>query len=282
MIRYDISYDELANRITEHKASWLRRARERTETFIEKKKYTESSSIWSEIKSVYMDLQHNKCAFCERQLEGTEVGLIEQDVEHFRPKKMIKPWKVTVEDIQFTPTPAKGGYYKLPYHLFNYTASCKPCNSTLKRNYFPVDGSYNLKGAEPSALNTNERPYLIYPISDIDTDPAELIKFNGISPYAASAVRHLKNRALVTIEFFKLDDPVKRKSLLKERALIILALWGVLNSDDVNAQSAVNKFKSNASPHANCARCFIDLFETNQGQAEVFYQGVLSYFLTSS
>ena len=39
-------------------------------------------SLWSETKQVYIELQHSKCAFCEKPLEGR----IEQDVEHFRPK----------------------------------------------------------------------------------------------------------------------------------------------------------------------------------------------------
>ncbi len=282
MIRYKISYDELAERITEHKNSWLRRANKRTEKFILQGHYAENSSIWSEIKAVYMGLQHNKCAFCERQLEGVEVGLIEQDVEHFRPKKKIKAWSSLIDNVSFAEAPAEGGYYKLPYHLFNYTASCKPCNSTLKRNYFPINNRYSLQGTDPKALNISEQPYLIYPISDIDDDPEALIKFNGISPYAASTNPHLRNRALVTIKFFKLDDPVKRKSLLKERSLIILALWGMLNSDDENAQNAIGGFKNNSAPHANCARSFIELFEINPSQAEIFYQAALIYFSTSS
>ena len=49
---------------------------------------------WSNIKYLFINIQHNKCAFCERKLAAREDGgAIEHDVEHFRPKNAIKAWK---------------------------------------------------------------------------------------------------------------------------------------------------------------------------------------------
>ena len=91
MIRYAITLTDLEQRVDAKKATWRTRAAERTAEFVKQGKYEEDSGIWSEIKSVYMTLQHEKCAFCERQLESVEHGTIEQDVEHFRPKKKSFP-----------------------------------------------------------------------------------------------------------------------------------------------------------------------------------------------
>ena len=153
MIRYSITYQDLETKITAHKRSWLRRAGERTEKLRQLGKYEESSTIWSEIKAVYVKLQHHKCVFCERQLEDVDVGLIEQDVEHFRPKKNVKLWQSSHQDIQITEPPNETGYYLLAYHLFNYAASCKPCNSTLKSDNFPIAGAYDFEG-ESSLAST--------------------------------------------------------------------------------------------------------------------------------
>ena len=49
-----------------------------------------SSRCGARSSRVYIDLQLSKCCFCEKPLEGK----IEQDVEHFRPKAEVKPWKV--------------------------------------------------------------------------------------------------------------------------------------------------------------------------------------------
>src|SRR5262249_27335616 len=158
-------------------------------------------SIWSEVKPVYMVLQHNKCAFCEREMDRYA---IEQDVEHFRPKGSVKAWKPSKKLVEagvaVTVAPAKGkGDYLLPYNIFNYAAACKPCNSTLKKDYFPIAGKYKLNGTDPTKLST-EKSYLVYPIGAIDDDPETLIEFHGTSPRPVTASGHKRNRALVTIE----------------------------------------------------------------------------------
>ena len=82
MIRYPIHPAQLEARVEQHRPGWLARAAERTERFREAGKYGESSSIWTEIKRPYMELQGFKCGFCERRLEKSAYGNIEHDVEH--------------------------------------------------------------------------------------------------------------------------------------------------------------------------------------------------------
>jgi hypothetical protein len=146
VIGYPVSREELCRLIEAHVPGWLDRATERTAQFRRQRKYEETSTIWSEVKAVYMQLQGGaKCAFCERKLEAVEYGKGEQAVEHFRPKGNIAAWKMpaalaaqgTPSTQRATEPPAKlGGYYLLAYDVFNYSAACNPCNSALKRDYF--------------------------------------------------------------------------------------------------------------------------------------------------
>jgi hypothetical protein len=94
MIRYDISLQDIKKRIENLKggAKWLTDAKSRTAKFRKAKRYKEASSSWSKIKIVYMEMQHAKCAYCERKLESGAVGKIEWDIEHYRPKSKVKAW----------------------------------------------------------------------------------------------------------------------------------------------------------------------------------------------
>jgi 5-methylcytosine-specific restriction endonuclease McrA len=230
MIGYRITQTELEQRIRTQKADWLNRAKTRTATFRQQGRYEEDSSIWSEVKVVYIRLQGNaKCAYCERKLEAEERGKGEQDVDHFRPKSQVKSWKMpkSLADLGIKTSAVpneKRGYFLLSYHPFNYAAACKPCNSALKRDYFPIADAYNLIGEDPKQLK-KEKPYLIYPIGDWDTDPEQLIRFHGVSPQPVAVKGYRRHRALVTIEFFELDNVNRRKNLIRERAVIIIALF---------------------------------------------------------
>jgi hypothetical protein len=295
MIGYRISKKQLEALIDAEapgratRPSWLERAEERTSGFRTRGFYEEKSSIWSEVKVVYMRLQGNcKCGYCERKLEATDLGKVEQDVEHFRPKGSVKAWRppkaLTDQGIVFAAAPRAGkGYYLLPYHPFNYSAACKPCNSALKKDFFPIGGAYDLQGDDPVKLK-KEKPYLICPIGDFDDLPEDLIKFHGVSPQAVAAKGHDRDRALVTIQFFKLDDQAKRKNLLRERAVVIIALYpqleklaeGATGNARTQAQKVVDGFTGPTAPHTNCARSFSKLFESDRAEAKAVFDRVLT------
>lgn len=284
MIGYVISKSELESLIEAEASGWLQKAKNRTEIFRAKGFYEESSPIWSEVKVVYMQLQgEGKCAFCERKLEAVDFGRVEQDVEHFRPKKRIRAWdmpkSLADEGVkQANPIDDGGGYFLLSYNIFNYAASCKPCNSTLKSNFFPIAGTYDLKGEDPRKLK-KEKPFLVYPIGDFDEAPESVIKFHGASPQPVANSGHKRNRALVTIEFFKLDDSTQRKNLYRERAMIIVGLYPQLqkvatggnSTEAVQARQLVDGFTSSKSAHTNCARSFKRLFETDPAEAQAIF-----------
>ena len=147
MIGYPIQANEIRNRIHSRFPNWLEQAKQKTDRFRKGKKYQEKSSSWSEIKPIFMEIQHNKCAYCERRLEGLPYGRIEHDIEHFRPKNAIKKWptrKIIRErnlQLGFSTGEAwNEGYYLLAYNIENYVTACKTCNTILKSNYFPYCG----------------------------------------------------------------------------------------------------------------------------------------------
>jgi len=281
MIGYRISQAELEALIEAKSEGWLAEAATRTDGFRQSGRYEEPKSIWGKVKPVYMKLQGDaKCAYCERKLESIDLGKAEQDVEHFRPKGRVRQWKVPKEvrdqGVKATAVPAEPkGYHLLPYHPFNYASACKPCNQSLKRDYFPVAARYDLAGADPDALRS-EMPYLIYPLGQFDSAPEDLIRFYGVSPQPVAPAGHARARAIVTIAFFKLDDEAKRKNLLRERAFLIVALNAMLEKladgaagkARIDAQTVVDGFISPTSAHTNCARSFKRLFESDRADAQ--------------
>ncbi len=294
MIGYPIARDDLEAVIEQNKKGWLKRARDRTTGFIQAKKYQEKKSIWSEVKPTYMAHQgESKCAYCERKLESVTFGKGEQDVEHLRPKGNVRSWrpsdKLEGKGISIADVPAKShGYYKLAYDVFNYAASCKPCNSGIKGDRFPIAGAYDVAGADVREL-LKEKPYLIYPIGDFDKPPEELIRFRGISPQPVAKSGHDRDRALVTIDFFRLDDQ-KRKNLLRERAIIIVLLHpqleklaeGATGSEKSDAEAIVQGCLSSKSLHTNCATSFKKLHDRDRAEAKAVFDRAVGLVAFSS
>jgi hypothetical protein len=291
MIRYDIALVHLEKLVDAAAKTWRTRAAKRKAQLAKLKKYAEGGPDWSEVKAIYMREQgDSKCIYCERKLEAVEIGLIEQDVEHFRPKSSVSAWTppahLQKHNIPITAPPGTSGYYLLPHELYNYAASCKPCNSVCKGDRFPISGTYDLKGGDPIALRNAELPLLIYPLGNWDDDPEDLIGFNGISPFAKKTAGHQMHRALVTIAFFKLDDVEQRSNLFLERAQGIIALYQRLKDTDdqtltaqerQDAKDDVALSISPKMPHANCMRNFVAVYKSDPARAKQIYEDARAY-----
>lgn len=293
MIRYPVTLGELRRRITAIDASWHNEAAARTAAFRLAGEYNDdlpipatgggtkkASAIWSIVKPVYMALQHDKCAYCERQLSSEEWGRGEHDLEHYRPKKSAKPWKIpqSIEDDGFELTqPLSGskdpGYHLLAYHLLNYCAACKTCNSGLKSNYFPIEGPRNSMGENPRQMR-GEKALLLYPLSNVDPDPEGLIDFHGLSPRAKGTRGFKRRRALVTIEFFQLGSPA-RKELFRERARQLTAVYSFLVNKETSGSDIwdllIEVYRDSKSPHSSCTRSFTRLFERDRAEADEIF-----------
>jgi hypothetical protein len=273
MIRVSTTAAALLAAIEAHRPGWSVRAEARTEALAASRADPEFLSLWSEIKAVYIGLQHAKCAYCEKELEDQP---IEHDVEHYRPKKEVARWVVPralARQGIAVAQPARGGepgYRLLAYHPLNYAASCKTCNSILKRNYFPIAGTRDPAGRDPAAM-AGERPFLVYPIGDIDDDPEDLIEFAGLSPQA-KGTRFRRQRALVTIWLFDLN----RKWLRKDRALEVMRYFLALERTQRSprdriardSEKIVRYLSSPRARHANCLRSFRRLYDADRPAAE--------------
>lgn len=274
MIRYPISQAELERRIEEQRPGWLRRGREAAAALPGRPASKDFSPLWSEIKQVYIDLQHSKCCFCEKPLEGA----IEQDVEHFRPKAEVKPWPVPrpLQSAGISPpvglaASPQPGYAWLAYHPLNYAIACKTCNSTLKKNQFPIAGTRGAAGTEPAGLQ-EELPLLIYPLGELDEPAQDLMGFVGLSPVPRVDRGHRRHRALVTIALFQLD---RRPPLLKLRAYLLSLLFSELelldkaNSDAERSshQTVVENLLRPQTPFSNCLNCFSELYRVDLARA---------------
>ncbi len=282
MIRYSTTLESLQNQISAEAPNWLDSARTKTASFRKLKRYSEASSNWSDVKSVYVRVQHGKCAYCERKLEEGDVGKIEWDIEHFRPKSSVKSWppKSHRLSFEFRLGPATGnGYYLLPYHPLNYPASCKVCNSPLKSDYFPIAASRRRLAASDPREIFSEKPFLVYPLGDYDADPESILTFQGFICVPVAASGHRRHRALVTIAFFGLND---RDTLLKQRAELLIGTWVMLErlENDPNDQIGGEFIDNIEKPwfkHANCARSFIRVYRQERNLAKTFVQNARDY-----
>jgi hypothetical protein len=295
MTRIEVSAARLTHLIKAHNPNWLKKAREQTKALEAGTADPEFPELWSEIKEVYIKLQGGdragKCAYCEKWLEADR---IEHDVEHFRPKARVARWKVPEQLLpEFQAAgvqvkqPSHGsepGYRLLAYHMLNYAAACKECNSVLKRNLFPITGKRLSNAKNPTALKS-EGALLIYPVGCVDTDPEKLIEFSGVSQQAKVTTGFDRLRAMVTIEVFRLDDWRGRKSLIYDRLEWVQKLWWALERRDrggpakdvTDARKAIARLTSTTFRHANCLRSFHRLYERSPGEAEKVYKDVAKY-----
>jgi len=90
MIRHIISRKDLRERIQRTDPTWYARAAATLAALPADPTSKQFVSLWSDIKSVYIELQGSKCIYCETLIEGN----IANDIEHFRPKARVAPWKV--------------------------------------------------------------------------------------------------------------------------------------------------------------------------------------------
>jgi hypothetical protein len=297
MIRHEATLESLSFAIRKMSPTWFDRARARLKMLPRRPQSKDFDSLWSEIKDVYIALQYSKCAFCEKPLEGR----IEQDVEHFRPKAEVEPWTMPADLVpEFAAAgvtivqPADGstepGYRFLAYHPLNYAMACKPCNSVLKRNYFPVAKPRRTEARKPPSYAA-ERPLLTYPIGTIDADPESLITFvEGVVPQPAKRSGVGRLRALVTIAIFRLGDPVGRKVFFQGRAraieLLYLSLLAIRDEPDPVVVEAAKKIVAQMlrpeAPFANCLRCFHRVFQESPDRARDIFRDIAELLDKSS
>lgn len=146
----------------------------------------------AEVKDSLKTSHKNKCAYCERNLNG-DYG----DVEHYRPKGGV--------------TGNKGGlgYWWLAYEWSNLLLSCSECNRSCKRNSFPLADENQRNILERNI--SEEQPLLINPTEE---DPSDHLEFNRwvVLPKVIDGEEDCRGKK--TIEIMRLND---RPDLVEKR-----------------------------------------------------------------
>lgn len=124
----------------------------------------------SSVKARLKKDQHNKCCFCEnKDFDDLAYG----DVEHFRPKGRYQQGEGDPYEYP--------GYYWLAYEWDNLFFACQVCNSSYKRNYFPIRNPEKRQRNHHDPVEALDEVLLIDPAIE---DPQEHIGFRKEIPYA--------------------------------------------------------------------------------------------------
>lgn len=173
------------------------------------------------VKEALIGLQHDKCCFCERKVSVGEPG----HIEHYRPKGGYKK-----DDLSKL---VKPGYYWLAYNFDNLYFSCNRCNTSYKKNYFPiVDETQRAKNHTENIAN--EEPLIINP--SIDPSTHLVFKREKIKAKAKS----IKGKETIK------RTGLNRKLLSQERLeylLLLDTLAKVARGTSAEAIEALNHFK---------------------------------------
>lgn len=292
MIRYPLP-DDLDAAIEDEASGWATKTATRTAKFIADGRFTDTSPVWSEIKGVYIGLQHAKCAFCEKRLEGADFGNIEHDVEHFRPKGEVKPWPDSKARARGVAVPSFSvgddlaeGYFWLAYQPLNYVTACKTCNSTLKSSMFPIGGPRGAAAETVDELKA-EKPFLIYPLGEVDDDPETIIGFLGVTPTVKFKTGHRRRRGDVTIDFFALDV---REELLRGRAEQIAEYVFTKEASQTGSTPAIKskaatrlkQLVAAGNPHASAVRSYVTLTQDDPALAAQMFDAITEFLNSDS
>ena len=122
------------------------------------------------VKRALLEMQHEKCAFCEAKPLHVSDG----DVEHFRPKAAVRQDEADAL--------RRPGYYWLAYEWSNLLFACERCNRRHKRSFFPLSDPAR-RAQSPRDAVASEAPLFIDPSAE---DPRQLISFREHVPIAIS------------------------------------------------------------------------------------------------
>ena len=196
------------------------------------RKFEFDSAVYghNSVKSALLQAQFGKCCYCESRFGATSYGA----VEHFRPKGAVQQ-----EPDQGREYP---GYYWLAYAWDNLLVSCEKCNTTHKRNLFPLGDDSARARSHHDDLNA-ECPLFVDPATE---DPRRHIRFRGAAVVSAT------RRGQATIEGMGLRrsdlEEARMERLHKLRLLCeIVKLEGMASKDLV--ESARRELEEAILPH---------------------------------
>ena len=179
------------------------------------------------VKDALIQVQHDKCCFCEAQVSHTSHG----DIEHFRPKG---GYQQSDDEPLLRP-----GYYWLAYDFSNLFFACQKCNEVYKRNYFPLTDP-SKRATSHSEDYKQEDTLIIHPELD---NPEDHITFDKevIKPLAGSV------KGKETIRRTGLDR-VRLEDRRFDYYQLLLTLAKVARGTNSEADEARDHFKRLGQP----------------------------------
>jgi hypothetical protein len=294
MIKIRISKRALLDRIAAAKPRWLANAKIRARRAVAALHVNEADGTWSAIKSVFIELQHHKCAYCESPLAQPSAGAtdamsVDYDVDHFRPKNRVTPWPTEnvrrrrggLDYASRVRSGAKAGYVRFAFEPGNFLVACKVCNTGYKRDRFPIAGRPDTRLLGRMKLDAKERPMLLFPLGAGADDPEKFLAFLGPIPRARPSRGLARLRARTIIDFFELDT---REDLLEARCHVVMLLWPQLEIrrtscgvSRMRARAFVSAARADRFPHAACVRSFVTLHEVDRRTARRVFEAARAY-----
>ncbi len=207
---------------------------------------------WKKLKPLFGEIQHRKCAYCERKLDLFK-HTFEGDIDHFRPKSR---------------------YPQLAHEPTNYTLTCDICNRSYKGDKFPTKGSYaGITATSPTSLK-NEDPDFVHPLDPQEPKLEDIIGFIGVIAFSkVPSNSREEERANAMIDHFSLngrDD--LREERIKDMERIYLAY---INPTNPVAEVVLQTAESASEAHSNFAGCYLRLCRDDFPTAEALAQAVL-------
>jgi len=120
----------------------------------------------------------------------------------------------------------------------------------------------------PSTESDAEIPLLLFPIGQDDVDCEDLISFEGAVPTVVVSSGVPFERAITTIEFFRLGRADVRGKLFKERCFKIITINSILEGvDPANFDTILKNMIANYSDHSSCGRSYVELLKSDKTKA---------------
>ncbi|TAD96211.1 MAG: hypothetical protein EAZ97_14400 [Bacteroidetes bacterium] len=206
-------------------------------------KIKETEHIYQHFKAELLEIQHNKCCYCESRLLEKSSHQKAGDVEHFRPKNGYKQ-DILAKEV------SKSSYFWLAYDWDNLLFSCEVCNNKpYKENKFPlIDDS---KRAKSHRNNLNlEEPYLINPAKE---DPEQHFTFRKEFIFPKSV------RASISIKILGLD----RKGLNITRLEHLKTVETLAEFLDKVPENLKKEIEENIKEHKKSSAKFAGMIRAN-------------------
>lgn len=135
--------------------------------------------------------QHRKCGYCEDSMK-----MLYEPVEHFRPALRAQRGAGFPDH----------GYWWLAWTWENLLFACAICNSSHKRDLFPLADGSRVMIAEDQ-LPSQETAVFVDPADPHDCDPMDLIVFLPVGDRWVPTGRHGDPRGAAIVRLLGLDGP---------------------------------------------------------------------------